>query len=129
MHQLRLYALPLLTLSFATPVTLFAASPETDQTTLWERTVEESSEAWDKTKDGTAKGAEWTREKSGKALEATREGAGKGAAWTRETSGKAWDATREGASKGAAWMREKTGVEKVETETEESEAVPSEVTP
>ncbi len=124
MHQLRLYALPLLTLSFAAPVTLFAASPEADDATLWERTVEESTEAWEKTKDGTSKGAEWTREKSGEALDATREGAGKGAAWTRDTSGKAWDATREGASKGAAWMRETTGVEKIQPETEESEVTP-----
>lgn len=124
MHQLRLYVLPLLTLSFAAPVTLFAASPEADDATLWERTVEESTEVWEKTKEGTSRGAEWTREKSGKVVEATREGADKGAAWTRETSGKAWDATREGSSKGAAWMREKTGVEKKQPETEQSEVAP-----
>jgi hypothetical protein len=55
-----------------------------DSTGAWDKTREVSSEAWEATKEGSAKAWDKTREASSEAWEATKEG-----------SARAWDKTKE----------------------------------
>jgi len=70
---------------------------------------EKAAQAWETTREGTSRAAEYTYEKAGDAWEATREGTGRAIEWTREKSSSVWEATKEGAGTAAEWTREKTG--------------------
>lgn len=72
---------------------------------VWDKTKEVSSDAWDATKEGTAKAWDKTKEVSSDAWDATKEGAAKASDAIAEKSSDAWEATKEGTSK--AWDKTK----------------------
>ena len=80
----------------------------TTESAGWDKTKEVSGNAWDATKEGTAKAGNAVAEKSGDAWEATKEGTAKAWDKTKEVSGDAWDATKEGTAK--AWDKTKEAV-------------------
>jgi len=89
-----------------------------EDATTWDKTKEVSGDAWDATKDGSAKAWDKTKEVSGDAWDATKEGSAKAWDKTKEVSGDAWDATKEGSAK--AWESTKEMTSGSDTADEEA---------
>jgi len=86
--------------------TITPTTSDEEPATVWDKTKEVSGDAWENTREGSAKA--WDK--------------------TKEVSGDAWDATREGSSK--AWDKTKTTVQggqetKPEAETDSDQETPA----
>ena len=108
--------------------TITPTTSDEEPATVWDKTKEVSGDAWENTREGSAKAWDKTKEVSGDAWDTTKEGSAKAWDKTKEVSGDAWDATREGSSK--AWDKTKTTVQggqetKPESETDSDQETPA----
>ncbi len=60
-----------------------------------------TEKAWEATREGTRKAAEYSKEKAGQAWEATTESTSEAVEWTQEKAGQGWDKTKDISEK--AW--------------------------